>query len=261
MQNQQVTLTKATLLHLIRQRGAEPHTVLAETPVWRSEEARRAEQERVNTELAHLGLIGPRGIDPDLEALVDTLARPTLEYYAWVQGNVEGQEASYTLLAGSAGVAAFILARNTERETVALSAIPREELLNNFVAQLPRHTPGQGQPLVLPKSALTGGGRPAQNSSQVMRSIAPDANSRATAELHRILNLRRIGGGSLYVATRTYAGSKHRIDRPVNYIDTVEGRWLTEERPGSGEPLIACTPATPQLLADRLRTAQGQLPT
>ena len=44
-------------------------------------------------------------------------------------------------------------------------------------------------------------------------------------------------------------------------LDTAEGRWLMEEVPGRGEPLVVFTPATPQLLADRVRHAYTSLPT
>jgi hypothetical protein len=47
----------------------------------------------------------------------------------------------------------------------------------------------------------------------------------------------------------------------VNFLDTAEGRWLMEEVPGRGEPLVVFTPATPQLLADRVRHAYTSLPT
>jgi hypothetical protein len=80
------------------------------------------------------------------------------------------------------------------------------------------------------------------------------------AEMRRILQLPRLGGGSLYVAARSRSGRRERAERPVNYIDTPEGRWLTEEVPGSGEPMIAFHPASPQLLVQRLRNAQSRLP-
>jgi hypothetical protein len=93
----------------------------------------------------------------------------------------------------------------------------------------------------------------------VLRSGQASAGSQDAEELRRILKLRRLGGGSLYVAARGRNGNRLRVERPVNYLDTSEGRYLTEEVPGSGEPLIACTPATHEFLAERLRNAQGAL--
>ncbi|SFP84638.1 EspG family protein [Amycolatopsis arida] len=262
MLDKQVTLTTGTLLNLIRRHGAEPHTVLASTPTWLSDEARRAQDERANAELAGYGLLGPRGVDPGLRATLDAVARPEVEFYAWIQGGYEGQPLNYTVLAGSAGGEGFVLARNTDHEGIVLVSVRPNELLENFVAQLPGLAPGKGQPLSVPKSEATGSRaarHPDDDGYAVLRSGTPSAGGRAVEELRRILGLRRLGGGALYAAARTRGGSRQRVDRPVNYIDTVEGRWLTEERPGSGEPMIVFTPATPQLLADRLRGARGRL--
>jgi hypothetical protein len=260
--DKQVTLTTGTLLTLLRRRDAEPHTVLASTPTWLSDQARRAEDARADAELSKYGLAGRRGVDPGLMATVDTIARPAEEYYAWVQGGYDGRALNYTVLAGSAGGEAFVLARNTEHEGIVLASLRPDEVLDNFLAQIPKLAPGKGHPLMVPKSEATGGRRRSADPDggfEVMRGARPDAGSVVAEELKRVLALRRLVGGSLYVAARSRAGSRQRVERPVNYIDTMEGRWLTEERPGSGEPVISFTPATTQLLADRLRIAQGSL--
>ncbi|WP_199428899.1 ESX secretion-associated protein EspG [Qaidamihabitans albus] len=259
MLDQQATLTTGTLLNLIRRHGAEPHTVLAGTPVWESEQARRRADERANAELARYGLLDRGGVDRGLLATVEAVARPSLEYYAWINGGYDGRSLDYTLLAGSAGGEAFVLARNTEHEGVVLTSLRPDELVDGFLAQVPRLAPGRGQPLRVPKSEVTGGRRP-DDGAGVLRGSAPSAETREADELRRLLGLPRLGGGSLYVAARGRSGIRQRAERPVNYIDTSEGRWLTEELPGSGEPLIAFTPGTPQLLTDRLRSAQGRLP-
>jgi hypothetical protein len=93
----------------------------------------------------------------------------------------------------------------------------------------------------------------------VLRSGQKSSGSQNADELRRILGLRRMGGGSLYVAARGRSGSRRRIERPMNYIDTSEGRWLTEEVAGSGEHLIALTPANQQILTERLQSAQSKL--
>ncbi|WP_297550367.1 hypothetical protein [Amycolatopsis sp.] len=45
----------------------------------------------------------------------------------------------------------------------------------------------------------------------------------------------------------------------MNCVDTTEGHLLTEQVPGSGEPLIALTPDDQPLLGERLQSAQGRL--
>ncbi|MCR6489510.1 ESX secretion-associated protein EspG [Amycolatopsis sp. OK19-0408] len=260
MLDRQVTLTTGTLINLIRRRGGEPHTVLAETPTWYSEEAQRAEDERVNAELAKAGLFGPRGMHPGFVATIEAVARPQLEYYGWVDGGFQGKPVSYRLLAGSAGGEAFVLAKHEELDVVVLESSRPGELLDDFLGQIPKLAPGRGTPLAAPKSQIEGTARGEDGGGYaVLRNDRPAEGSQEVEELRRILALRRMGSGSLYVAARSRTGGWQRIERPVNYIDTSEGRWLTEEVPGRGESRIAFTPADQRVLADRLRSAQGRL--
>lgn len=262
MLDQQVTLTTTTLLNLIRRRDGEPHTVLASTPTWQSDEAKRSATDRADAELAGYGLAGRDGVDRGLLATVDALIRPQVEYYGWITGGHDGKPVNYTLLAGSAGGEGFVLARNTDHEGVVLVSLRPDQLLENFIAQIPGMAPGRGRPMAVPKSqvARTGGAGAGDEEFAVMRSARPSESSQEADELRRVLSLRRLGGGSLYVAARSRMGTRQRAERPVNYIDTSEGRWLTEEIPGSGEPRVALTPVTPQLVADRLRMAHSRLP-
>jgi hypothetical protein len=257
--DRQVTITTGTLVNLIRRRGGEPHTVLSDKPTWFSDEAQRSEDERVNAELAKAGLFGPRGMHPGFVATVEAIARPQLEYYGWIDGGFQGKPVSYRLLAGSAGGEAFVLAKHEELDVVVLESIQPHELLDGFLGQIPKLAPGRGTPLAVPKSQLEGTARGDDGAYAVLRNDRPAEGSQEVGELRRILALRRMGSGSLYVAARSRSGAWHRIERPVNYIDTSEGRWLTEEIPGRGENRIAFTPADQRVLAERLRSAQGRL--
>jgi hypothetical protein len=260
--DKQVTISTSTLINLIRRRDGQPHTVLAETPTWYSDEALRKESQIANDELAHSGLSGRGGLHPGLVATIEAVVRPQIEYYGWIDGGYEGKALSYTLLAGSAGGEAFVLARNPAHESVVLASLKPSELLESFINQIPKLAPGRGASLAVPKSQVLNSGSTAtaqDDGYSVMRGAKPSAGSRDADELRRILGLRRMGGGSLYVAARGRSGSRRRIERPVNYIDTTEGRWLTEEVPGSGEPLISFAPANQQLLAERLQSAQSKL--
>ncbi|MBK1784614.1 ESX secretion-associated protein EspG [Prauserella cavernicola] len=263
MLDQQVTLTTGTLLNLIRRRGVEPHTVLASTPVWEDERARRAADERADAELRGYGLYGRGGVHSGLQATLDAVARPAVEYFGWINGGHDGKPLNFTLLAGSAGGEGFVLARNTDHEGVVLVSVRPEEILDNFVAQIPRLGPGRGQQLRVPKSQASGGKRRSDSYGDdfsVMRSGTPNPGSVEADELRRVLKLPRLGGGSLYAAARGRTGRRERVERPLNYIDTTEGRWLTEEVPGSGEPLIAFTPGSPQVIAERLRHLASRIP-
>lgn len=261
MLDKQVTISTGTLITLIRRRGGEPHTVLSETPTWYSEEAQRSEDERTNEELTSQGLFGARGLHPGFKATLEAIIRPTLEYYGWVDGGFEGKSLSFTLLAGSAGGEGFVLARHSEHEGIALASVRPDEVLTEFLNQIPKLAPGRGRPIAVPKSQIDGtrSSTAQEEGFEVLRSGRQSVGSQEADELRRILALRRLGSGSLYVAARGRSGARQRIERPVNYIDTTEGRWLTEEVPGSGEPRIAFTPADQHVLAERLRSAQGRL--
>ncbi|WP_298179558.1 ESX secretion-associated protein EspG [Saccharomonospora sp.] len=263
MLEQQVSMSTATMLNLIRRTGAEPHPVLSSTPVWEDERARKQAEERANTELAHLGLLDGSGVHRDLVATVEAIANPTLEYYAWINGGIEDQAVNYAVLAGTGVGEAFVLVRNSDSDVVAFGCVHPNELMENFIAQLPALSPGRGQPLWVPKSVMSGGARQREFDGEnfsVMNNGRRSATATEASEMRRILGLPRLGGGSLYVAARSRSGKRERAERPVNYIDTSEGRWLTEEVPGSGEPMIAFHPASPQLLAERLRKAHSRLP-
>ncbi|MFE0019980.1 ESX secretion-associated protein EspG [Amycolatopsis sp. NPDC059021] len=262
MLDKQVTITTGTLINLIRRRGGEPHLILAEVPTWYSDEAQRGEDERTNAELAEQGLFGPRGMHPGFVATLEAVARPQLEYYGWIDGGYDGKSLSYSLLAGSAGGEGFVLAKHGEYDQVVLASLHPGEALEGFLGQIPKLAPGRGRAMAVPKSELdsSGGSVSAQDDGYaVLRSDRPSAAGQEAEELRRILALRRMGSGSLYVAVRNRSGSRQRIERPVNYIDTSEGRWLTEEVPGRGEPRIAFTPADQQVLGERLRSAQSRL--
>lgn len=261
MLDRQVTLTSPTLLSLIRLTGAEPHTVLAEGHTWKSDEALGEQDRQAQAELARVGLHSRAGTDRGLLTTIEAIAQPRLEYYAWVSGGYNGEALRYTLLAGVGGNGvAFVLGRNTDAEAVVLATVSPNELLGMFVTQLPELPSDAGGQVSAPRSEVTGQGGAADDDGefQLLRDQPPRTAGQAD-EIKRILGLPRIGGGSLYVAARNRAGTRQRARMPVNYIDTTEGRWLTEQAPGPGEPLVICTPATLRGFTSRLREAQNSL--
>jgi hypothetical protein len=256
--------TTPTLLSLIRRRGGEPHATLGAVPTWYDEQAQRILDEQVNAVLAEHKLLGARGMDRDLVMLLEAIAHPQLEYYGWFEGTFAGAPTNFSVLAGSAKGGAFILVRTISEgaEDVVIVAPERpEELLHGFMNQIPRARPGNGPQLVVGKQEFTSGRAPGHSHEEfsVMqsgnRTPAPDPS----AEMKRLLGVERTGAGTLYVAARNRTGSRQRSPKPLNFIDTVEGRWLMEEIPGRGEPLVVFAPATPQLIGDRLRHAQSTL--
>jgi EspG family len=258
--NGPLKLPTPILINLIRRRGGEPHPTLSSVPTWYDEDAQRTVDQAINTLLTEHGLMGPRGMDRALLGLIESISRPQLEYYGWFEGQFPASPPNFTVYAGSGTGGAFVLVRIVGEETVIVAPERPEELLVGFLNQMPAGRPGQGQPLVTTKSEfLSGRDAAVEGEFSVMRAAGGSAPPAPAKEMKRITESARTGAGSLYVAARTRSGSRRRGQRPLNFVDTSEGRWLMEERPARGESLVVFTPATPQVLGDRLRNAQSAL--
>jgi len=251
-------LATPILHNLIRRRGGEPHATLSSTAVWYDEDAQRTIDQEVNELLTRHGLLGPRGMDRQLLGLLESISRPQLEYYGWFEGQYKA--ANFTVLAGSGSGGAFVAVRDLREESVIIAPEQPEELLMGFLNQIPPGRPATGQPLVATKTEYAAGSSaPSEHEFSVLRSANASTQPDPAKEMRRITEAPRTGAGSLYVAVRTRSGARRRCERPLNFVDTAEGRWLMEERPGRGDPLVVFTPGTPQVLAERLRNAQGAL--
>jgi hypothetical protein len=258
--NTPIKLATPILLNLIRRRGGEPHTTLSSMAMWYDEEAQRTVDQEVNSLLTEHGLMGPRGMDRALLGMIESISRPDLEYYGWFEGQFPGAPPNFAVFAGSGSGGAFTLVRIISDETIILAPERPEDVLTGFINQLPYGRPGPGQPLIASKSEfLSGQDAVADGEFSVMRSANRDAPPAPAKEMKRIMDSPRTGAGSLYVAVRSRSGSRRRSERPLNFIDTTAGRWLMEERPGRGEAFVVFTPASPQVLTERLRNAQSAL--
>lgn len=255
--------TVFTLCNLIKRRGGEPHQVIAETAAFYDPTAERKLDQQVNAALTAAGLMGPRGMDRDLLALVESVSHPQLEYYGWFDGTFEdGSPSNYGALVGSGNGGGFGLIRVQGEQTVTITRQRPDLLLQTFLDLIPAGKAASGQPLITTRSEYESG-RPAGSDEMPQGSIMRDGGQRTDQvaplkEIQRILKLPRTGSGALYVAARPHGGRRQRVPKPVNFIDTSEGRWLMEERPGK-ESLIVFTPGTQQAIAERLRQAQSAL--
>ncbi|WP_432849003.1 ESX secretion-associated protein EspG [Amycolatopsis sp. CA-161197] len=262
--DQPTTFTTFTLCNLIQRRGGEPHQTISDSAVFYEPSAERQLDQQVNAGLTQAGLMGPRGMDRDLLALVESISQPHLEYYGWFDGQFEdGSPSNYAVLVGSGNGGGFGLIRIIGEQTVTVSRQRPEFLMQTFLDLLPGGQGAQGQPLVTSKSEFESG-HAAGSEDVSQRSIMQTGPGRNEAlaplkEIQRILKAPRTGAGSLYVAARSNGGRRRRIPKPINFVDTAEGRWLMEERPGRDDSLVVFTPGTPKAIGDRLRTAQSAL--
>ncbi|MBB4687291.1 ESX secretion-associated protein EspG [Amycolatopsis jiangsuensis] len=258
-----VTFTAYTLCNLIRRRGAEPHQVIGETAAFYVPEDERKLDESVNAGLMQAGLMGPRGMDRDLLALIESISHPHLEYYGWFNGQFEdGSPANFSALVGSGNGGGFGLVRVNGQQTVAVTRQRPERLLETFLDIVPAARTPSGQTLVTSRAEYESGrvANADEPRGSIMQS-GPSRNQQQASplkEIQRIMKAERTGAGALYVAARPANGTRRRIPKPVNFVDISEGRWLMEERPGR-ESLIVYTPASRQAISERLRAAQSAL--
>lgn len=259
-----IKFTLPTLFNLIKRRGGEPHQTFSDVPVFHDPDAERSLDLQVNAALTEMGLMGPRGMDRDLLGLIESISHPQVEYYGWFDGQFgDGSPSQYSVLVGSGKGGGFGLVKVAGENTVTLQQQRPDLLLPTFLDLLPFAQGAPGQPLVTSKSEFQSG-HAAGSEDVSQRSIMQTGTGRNEAlaplkEIQRILKAPRTGAGSLYVATRPSGGRRRRIPKPINFVDTAEGRWLMEERPGRDDSLIVFTPGTPKAIGDRLRTAHGAL--
>jgi hypothetical protein len=246
-----VALTHATLLTLVRWRQAEPHPVLAATPSWHGDEALDAFDELARDELARHHLVDRRGrLDPALDDAIAVLVRPEREHYGWINTSVDGEPHEVGLLAVAAYKVALVLAYSSAAERVVLARVPPSRLTDAFVEQLPSAPPAEGEPVSMRYADyLT-----ATEETDEFVSFRTRRDP-AAQELRAILALPRSGAGNLYTAIRDHMGTRVRGQRPVNYIDTPKGRWLTVLSGDGDQVMATAMPATPRVIAEHLGNA------
>ncbi|SHG61082.1 ESX secretion-associated protein EspG [Streptoalloteichus hindustanus] len=216
-----------------------------------TEEERAVLEHQAWQELDRSGLVHNGRIDEDLVEALSLLARPAEEVYAWVN-QTEGPD--YTVLAALRGGDA-VLAVLT-REELRLHPVRPTALVETLVSALPDVPAARGRSLSTPADQLSQPPADPDNWLEEVRPIDSDGNGQA----HNVLALPRTGGGQLHVAVRDRLGQRRRAPHPVTFIDTTEGRWLTQLRPDPHrQPWVVLTPADSRLLTARLHEMRAEL--
>ncbi|RZS41369.1 ESAT-6 protein secretion system EspG family protein [Herbihabitans rhizosphaerae] len=249
-----ITLRVDTVLAMIRWREAEPHPVLASVPTWHDDDALRSLDQHARAELAGLGLTD----DPDLDDAVGLLVRPDRELYGWIDTTFDGRRREYGVLAVSGYGGALLAVHEFDNGVVALLGARPEELLAAFLAQLPDAPAADGESVTMPYDELEAATAPRGEGFGGFSRRPVNPNVRAAL---RILARPRWGGGNLYAARKTANGHRVRAESPVTFIDTDDGRWLTMVSGRDGQRWATAAPATPQLIADRLREQESLIVT
>lgn len=271
MLRQPVTLSLDTLTTVWRRENlGEPHNVLVSVPAWRDEDAEREALGRAVAELRGRGLLMGRDLHPDLRATVELLARPSMEYYGWIATttNAKGDPVDIGVLVAATGQDAVQIVR--DHDIVHLSPARSEGVAEALVGHLPPVSAARGRSMNLPEAQMRrllsdraqvtpGGGAPPLPAEAFdvfgRASMAEDARDLVTA-----MELARTGGGELYVAARGRGGERRRCANPIVYVDTVQGRWMTQLSEGPpGQRWITSAPASRQLLLSRLNELRSDV--
>lgn len=265
---QQVTLSLDTLATVWqRENLGDLHNTLVDVPSWRDETAEREALGSATTELTQRGLLVGRDLHPDLRAALNLLARPSMEYYGWIAYTEEDRQVNIAVLVAATGQDAMLVVRDGHR--VHIGPTRSEGMAETLVGHLPQVPAARGRSVNLPENevrqlvadrmqAAPGASKPLPAEAYDIfgkPSMAEDAHDLITA-----MDQPRTGGGELYVAARVRTGERRRCENPMVYVDTQQGRWMTQLTSGRpGERWIVSAPASRQLLLSKLNEMRNNI--
>lgn len=237
------TITLRALATMVSgQRFGDLPVSLRPAPIWtdRAEDSESMAQAWV--EFAEVGWVtGDGGLDGDVAAALDVLARPSVEYTA-VFTRDGRQQVAVVAGRGPTGM----LARR-RGDTVKLTVVRHGSWPELLLRQIPDAAPATVDSVTVPQTDLAGAGDEPfwDDRSRTGRSI------HAVTELHgRPLT----GQGELYVGVRDRYGGR-RVSEPIRYQDYRIGRVVIVTCDGH----LSVAPATKALLLSRLRAALERL--
>jgi hypothetical protein len=265
---QPVTLSLETLGTVWRRENlGELHTTLVDVPAWRDEDALRAELHAATGDLARQNLLAGRDLDADFRDSLNLLARPSIEYYGWIAYTDGEQHTNITVLAVASGTDALLVVR--DGQTVRMQQSRADGMAETLVAHLPQLTPARGRSINLPEAEVrrlvadrmdTAPGAVKPLSADAYRIFGRESMAEDARDLMTVMDLPRTGGGELYVAARGRSGERRRCVNPLVYVDTQQGRWMTQLSDGrSGERWIVSAPASRQLLLSKLNEMRNNV--
>jgi hypothetical protein len=104
-----------------------------------------------------------------------------------------------------------------------LSQIRQRKLVEVLVAQTPEVPGGRCRVVTVRRADLltTSAGRQRTTGGVVLKPADP-----AVLEVQRVAALPHTGSGELFVAVRDGFGGYRKVDQPLRYVDTANGRFL-----------------------------------
>jgi hypothetical protein len=191
--------------------------------------------------LEHYGLARDGQVHADLTSTLRLIAESGTEYFAFFD-TVDCDFTRSTLVATSG--------------QFALEPVRVDEAAQALVAALPETRPGSGGMISVPLDALNEKPRPEADGGsflQQARATATPQGAQVT-QLRKVMAEERLGGGQLFAVSRDRFGKKQRCANPLSYMDTVGGRRLFRQAPGSdGSLWLTVHPADFGTMVNNLR--------
>jgi hypothetical protein len=194
----------------------------------------------VYSDLESRGLVRARRAEPELEDVLQLLARPTISIDAVAMLDMAGNKPVKAVVAATGRQAMLVV--QGER-TVTLTRIRETALAASVIGVLPSVKAGPGVPISLPVDALRPQGahrRPDPEDKMKLQRMA--------AVMQRPI----IRAGEFGITVRDPHGRSHRLPG-ISWFDTDAGRYMNMVRAASnGERWLTLTPADGGRIAHRL---------
>ncbi|MGQ0842036.1 ESX secretion-associated protein EspG [Actinokineospora sp.] len=236
-----------TLDRVLRAEGVgELPLVLAPPPGWRPRAENGALDTRARAECARLGWLDRLGrLDVEVAASLRVLCHADVAFFGWLSDGTR----TIGVLTGAIGREAVLAIK--DGDTVWLDRTPAVKLAATLVAQAPDVPPGRGGAVRVSQGDLL-----ATTPDGSRRSDSGVGHRRASVEARAVrarTELAETGSGELYAALRDPVGRRTGIG--VHYVDTVQGRYVTEVVDGPDGRHVLVSPVSRSDLVRRLRTA------
>lgn len=250
----ELLLSRQGLDRVLRRFGlGEPHLTLRPVAMWFPQAERDELERQALAEFERLGLLGPRGLTDEVFESLQVLCGARVEYYGWIASHGE-QRGVFVGAIGSEALLAVC-----EGEQVLVRQIHADDLVSEFVAQLPECAPAEFTAISAPMAevveTLHGTGKSNGHIMQTLTRTSP-----AMRNLKQLVGSETTGGGELYVAVRDQLGRSRRIPYSLGYTDTAYGRALNlVQQNENGDQWATFAPGSRQAIGARLTELRASL--
>ena len=238
-----VELSVYPLLSLMQKEDmGEPHPVFAGGERYVSPRFAKEAERAVQQELRDAGL-GERRDHGEFLDLVGVVQHAHLEYYGWITTTDE----AYSVLVASRGRAAVLVVRSGTR--VRFEPCDLDRMVETLVWRLPDVAVARGEAFSVPQADFHA--PRGRSDGGVMRRSTP-VRPEGARKLDALLKLERVTVAKFYAAKRDAAGVRHRSERWLTGLDTVEGRWALSVSQARRQEWIHVAPGTHQYVGDQV---------